>query len=101
MEDTKWLSVCDYVVYLLTGNLVTDPSFAARTYLYNIKDGEWEADLLEKYDLHIRNLPVVIPSGSIAGTLKGTDIPVALCGHDHICAAYGMQLTESGLCNSC
>lgn len=101
MEDTKWLSVCDYVVYLLTGNLVTDPSFAARTYLYNIKDGKWDADLLEKYDLHIRNLPTVIPSGSIAGTLKGTDIPVALCGHDHICAAYGMQLTESGLCNSC
>lgn len=101
MEDTKWLSICDYVVYLLTGNMVTDPSFAARTYLYNIKDGEWDADLLEKYDLHIRNLPAVISSGSIAGTLKGTDIPVALCGHDHICAAYGMQLTESGLCNSC
>lgn len=100
-EDTKWLSVCDYVVYLLTGKIVTDPSFAARTYLYNITEGDWDIGLLKGHDLQRSNLPVVIPSGSIAGTYKGTDIPVALCGHDHICAAYGMQLTDSGLCNSC
>lgn len=100
-EDTKWLSVCDYVVYLLTGKIVTDPSFAARTYLYNITEGDWDTGLLKEHDLQRSNLPVVIPSGSIAGNYKGTDIPVALCGHDHICAAYGMQLTDSGLCNSC
>ncbi len=101
VEDTKWLSVCDYAVYLLTGKKVTDPSFAARTYLYNIKEGDWDADLLKKYGFQTENFPVVVPSGSVAGTLKQTDIPVALCGHDHICAAYGMQLTDSGLCNSC
>ena len=101
IEDTKWLSICDYVVYLLTGNIVTDPSFAARTYLYNLTDRNWDADLLKRFGIRTGNLPPVIDSGTIAGKLKGTDVPVALCGHDHICAAYGMRLSNSGLCNSC
>lgn len=101
IEDTKWLSICDYVVYILTGNIVTDPSFAARTYLYNLTDRNWDIDILKRFGIQTDNLPVVIDSGRIAGKLKGTDIPVALCGHDHICATYGMQLSNSGLCNSC
>lgn len=40
-QGTIWLSACDWLVMRLTGACVTDPTFAARTYLYDIGLGTW------------------------------------------------------------
>lgn len=107
-EHAVWLSVCDYIVYRLTGKMVTDPSFAARTYLYDISRGCFRKDALLKYGLTEQNFPEVLPSGMAAGSVKaagihtgGRTIAAAVAGHDHICAAFAVQRGDSArICNS-
>lgn len=91
-SDMIWLSVCDYIVYKLTGRMVTEPGFAARTYVYDIVNNCWDGERIRAYGLFEDNFPAVIDSGSIAGVwrMAGKEIPVALAGHDHVCAAFGL-----------
>lgn len=98
-EGTVWLSVCDYIAFCLTGEYVTDPSFAARTYVYDVQTGRWDAERLTEYGLTCENFPRVLPSGTPAGTFRS--IPVAIGGHDHICAAFGLLFSDPrGVCDS-
>lgn len=103
--ETIWLSAVDYVVYLLTGAYVTDPSFAARTYAYDINRKEFDLPWLAQFGLGRENFPTVLPSGSAAGIcrLAGWEgVPVYIGAHDHLCAAFGMSLMEDGaVFNSC
>lgn len=97
-ENTVWLSICDYILMKLTGVIATEHTFAARTYVYNVFDRCWDESLLSKYELSENQFPKILNSGEVAGLYKG--IPVALCGHDHICCAYGISLTKDSICNS-
>lgn len=103
-EDAVWLSVCDYIAFKLTGNLVTEPGFAARTYVYDIVNGRWDAGRIREYGLKEENFPAVIPSGAVCGSFQteaGREIPVALAGHDHICAAFALLYeNRDGVCDS-
>lgn len=99
-EDTLWLSICDYVAFVLTGEFATEPTFAARTYVYDIGNKCWDESHIREYGLSLQNFPRVFPSGESIGFLKETDIPVAICGHDHICSAFGMNLQKNEICNS-
>lgn len=101
--DAVWLSMCDFIAWKLTGRFVTEPGFAARTYVYDVRNGRWDADRLREYGLKPENFPRIIPSGSIAGSWKEGDkeIPVAVAGHDHICAAFGLLYEDrNGICDS-
>lgn len=98
-----WLSVCDYIVYKLTGRLVTEPTFAARTYVYDIVNNCWDLERITACGLGIENFPTVVPSGEIVGSFQMNDkrIPVAIAGHDHVCAAFGLLYNEpGGVCDS-
>ena len=98
-EKTIWLSVCDYIVYRLTGEMVTDPTFAARTYLFQADRRCWDLERMEALGLSETNFPKVAASGKSVGTYQG--IPVALAGHDHICAAFGLLYQDrNGICDS-
>lgn len=102
-EDAVWLSVCDYIVWKLTGQFVTEPGFAARTYMYDIGNNCWDLERIRALGLDRHNFPTVIPSGKIAGCcqVSGMKIPVALAGHDHVCAAFGLLYEEpEGICDS-
>lgn len=102
-SDTVWLSVCDYIVYKLTGQLVTEPGFAARTYVYDIVNHRWDSERIRSYGLSEKNFPAVVPSGKIVGSFRadGKEIPVALAGHDHVCAAFGLLYdAPDGICDS-
>lgn len=85
-DDMIWLSVCDYIVFRLTGRLVTEPTFAARTYVYDIKRQQWDEQRIRGYGLELHQFPRVAESGKVVGYYQ--NIPVALAGHDHILAAY-------------
>lgn len=103
-ETAVWLSVCDYIAWKLTGRIVTDPSFAARTYVYDIVDGCWDGQRICSYGLAVDNFPIVEPSGTVIGNTymeTGETVPVAIGGHDHVCAAFGL-LRRSGanICDS-
>ena len=62
-EDCIWLSMCDYIAWKLTGRFVTEPGFAARTYVYDIRQGKWDIERIREYGLEENNFPEVMPSG--------------------------------------
>jgi len=105
-----WLSVCDYIVWKLTGQFATDPSFAARTYVYDIINQCWDKQRLTEYGLSENNFPVVIPSGEMVGYLSehnllqkahNKSMKVCIGGHDHVCAAYAVLNDDlERICNS-
>lgn len=103
-EEAVWLSMCDFIAWKLTGRFVTEPGFAARTYVYDIRNGRWDENRIREYGLEPENFPEVIPSGSVAGEWRFSDgrlIPVAIAGHDHICAAFGLLYRDKdGICDS-
>lgn len=104
-EETLWLSAVDYLVFLLTGEFVTDPTFAARTYAYDLTAGDFDVPWLKEQGLCRDNFPRIVDSGGFAGSciLPGWEqVPVHIGGHDHVCAAYGMRFAdERAVCNSC
>lgn len=100
-----WLSVPDYVMYRLTGRMATDPTLAARTYVYDLTAGSWDAAWIRHFDLDPAVFPEVHPSGSCAGNVtalaaQATGLtmgtPVALSGHDHICTLLAAGITAPG-----
>jgi xylulokinase len=109
-EEAIWLSVCDYVLFKLSGQFVTDPSFAARTYVYDIMKNCWDKKRLEAYGLTDTNFPQVVCSGEKAGYLSdpylkdkvhNKEMIICIGGHDHICAAYAViQEDQNRICNS-
>ncbi len=57
----------DYLIYLLTGRTVTDPTNASTTGLYNIREKRWDKGLIEAVGLNIDQLPEIYPPDAIIG----------------------------------
>lgn len=111
-KTAVWLSMCDFIAWKMTGEFVTDPSFAARTYVYDIRNGCWDEERIQGYKLELFNFPEVLPSGNaipirsqeikrLLGCRKQDEILAAVAGHDHVCAAFALlQNREEDICNS-
>jgi len=71
-STSHWIHLHSLLLYKLTGNLVTDPTQAACTGVYDIlHSGGWLDDQwLETMGLRRNQLPEIVPSVSIAGKLK-------------------------------
>ncbi|GAC1399124.1 MAG: xylulokinase [Chloroflexota bacterium] len=105
LSSAIWLSVADFIVFRMTGSMATDPTLAARTYLFNIAEGTWDRVWIEHFTLDAALFPEVVPSGTPVGKVtadvaaqSGLDrsIPVAVAGHDHICALLAMGIVHPG-----
>ena len=102
-KDVIWLSACDWLFFRLTGRYFTDPTFAARTYLFDIEDGKWSSERLSSFNVKESMLPQVVRSGLFSGNahLDGRCVPVAIAGHDHLLAMYSYEgILEEYICNS-
>lgn len=99
LDDAVWLSAADYIAYRLCGVFGTDASLGIRTGAIRIDNKPvtaWDGEFLAALGLERRLFPPVFPAGAALGGLQekwaqpglpaGT--PVAVCGHDHICAAF-------------
>lgn len=99
-----YLSVPDYLVYRLCSMAVTDPSLAARTYLYDIHSRSWDYQFIEEVGLGDVEFPSLIASGSKLDNPTNSlskNLPTALCGHDHLCASYALEaVQDTNLINS-
>ena len=64
-------TVSDYLTALLAGNdrIITDPTHAASWGIFDVVEGMWNKDALEKLDIPIELLPEVRPCGSVIGYL--------------------------------
>jgi sugar (pentulose or hexulose) kinase len=89
----RWLHVAEYLVYVLGGDPVTEPSLASRTGWLDVDELRWWDDALAWSGVDRRLLPELRPAGSraglvrSAGALSGAALTVA--GHDHLSAAVG------------
>jgi sugar (pentulose or hexulose) kinase len=100
-----WLGMAEYLVFRMTGEKSTDPSLASRTMLFNIVRGDWDEKLCALAGIPPDMLPPIYTAGAGPGTLlssaaAGTPIPpgtpVVVCGHDHVCGAFGAGKVETG-----
>ncbi|HEU4979427.1 MAG TPA: glycerol kinase GlpK [Solirubrobacteraceae bacterium] len=91
-----------WLVYNLTGELLTDPSNASRTLLYDIARGAWDEELCDLLGVPPAALPEVRPSigdfgRTRADALHGHEVPVAGIAGDQQAALYGQACLDPGL----
>lgn len=94
-DGAVWLSVADFIAYKLTGAFGTDYSLAGRTGAFDIVRKQWDADGLARWGLTPEHFAPAHPGGTpLGGSLPewaelgiSAGTPVAVCGHDHLCAA--------------
>jgi glycerol kinase len=96
-------TVDSWLVWKLTGGRVhaTDPSNASRTLLFNLKRGDWDAELLGMLDIPAAVLPRVLPScGVVAETdaaCLGVSVPIAGWAGDQQAALFGQACFAPGM----
>jgi len=96
-------TVDSYLIWRLTGGAehVTDVSNASRTSLMNINSREWDAELLELFEVPAGILPRITPSSAVLGTTRGVPglpdgIPVAGVAGDQQAALFGQACFNPG-----
>ncbi len=103
MRGVVWLGAADYIAYRLTGAFGTDYSLAGRTCAFDVGRKQWNADWLRMFGLPADIFPPALPSGTPAGITQDCGalglpdgIPVAVSGHDHVCAALAVGTAAPG-----
>lgn len=100
----KIVQAKDYIVYKLTGRIVTDYTDATGTNMFDLTRGEWSKIILSMTGIDPDILPEVLHSTEIAGTvtmeaagetglLPGT--PVVIGAGDGLCAAIAGTCTQA------
>ncbi len=95
----------DYVRFLMTGALATEPSDAAGTLLFDVKRGRWSEEMITGLQLDPAMLPPVFGSSEITGTLTDAaadslglkaGTPVVGGGADNAAASVGSGVVTPG-----
>jgi glycerol kinase len=93
-------TVDSWLVHMLTGEHLTDPSNASRTMLFDIHAGRWDDEILSALGIPRQVLPRVSPSASRFGAAArhwlGAEIPVTGCIGDQQAALLGQACLEPG-----
>ena len=105
-DMAKWASCSDYILFRLTGKLVTDYTQASRTMLFDQKSLSWSEKMLGLAGIRVDQLPLIQCGGTIAGGVTDkaaketglpSGLPCALGGHDHLCAALAVGGIQPGI----
>lgn len=106
IKGARWLSTSDFIAYKLTGKTGTDYTLAARTFAFRIDRKAWDIPWIRHFGLHESLFPEAKPSGSTVGVIPSDDLediglekgtPVAISGHDHVCAALAAGAVKPGV----
>ena len=106
LKAWKILLLPDYLIFLMTGETVTDPVTARSTGMYDPRTGAWEPRLVEAGGVSIDQLPAIAPSGTVAGALRPdaaselglpAGIPVCLGTNDQLAGAIGAGNVRPGI----
>jgi len=99
-------TVDSFLIWKLTGGQahVTDATNAARTMLYNIATGEWDADLCALFDVPMAMLPEVKDCAAAFGMTRpdlfGREIPILGVAGDQQAATMGQACFAPGMLKS-
>ncbi|XID93453.1 L-fuculokinase [Paenibacillaceae bacterium WGS1546] len=105
LNGSVWLNSADYIAFRLTGKMSTHYTLAARTYAYDLRGMAWDSELTKHFGLMPSLFPQVQEHGRPMGFLSreiaaltgiAAGVPVAIAGHDHLCAALAVGATEPG-----
>ncbi len=95
-----------YLIWKLTNGTshVTDATNAARTMLYNIVDGEWDATICKRLNIPMEMLPKVLDCAADFGVADaeylGQDLPILGVAGDQQAATLGQACFEPGMLKS-
>ncbi len=95
-----------YLIWKLTGGKThaTDATNAARTMLYNIREGKWDKEICEIFDIPLAILPEVKDCSADFGKtdklLFGHEIPIYGVAGDQQSAAMGQACFKPGMLKS-
>lgn len=102
--DLLFGTIDSFLIWRLTGGKshVTDATNAARTMLYNIREGRWDEDLLALLNVPAAMMPDVRDSAAEFGTtdLLGGAIPILGVAGDQQAATVGQACFEPGMMKS-
>ncbi|MDP5044862.1 MAG: glycerol kinase GlpK [Leeuwenhoekiella sp.] len=100
--DLLFGTVDSWLIYKFTGKHLTDHTNASRTMLFNIKNLDWDEELLEALDIPRSMLPQVQASSSDFGTLKFKEhsFPIYGVAGDQQAALFGQGGYKSGMAKS-
>lgn len=99
-------TVDSFLIWHLTGGRVhaTDATNAARTMLYDIEAGAWDADICQLLDIPMQILPQVRDSaddfGHTDAAILGAAIPIRGVAGDQQAATVGQACFEAGMMKS-
>lgn len=101
----KLCTIADLLCCHMTGELVTDTTYASRSLLMDLATGQWDEQLLEVMGIDREKLCPILPAGSVAGTVSASfagatglteGIPLVSAGGDQQCGALGQGVVGSG-----
>jgi glycerol kinase len=104
--DLLFGTVDSYLIWKLTGGAshVTDATNAARTMLYNIREGAWDAGICERFAIPMKMLPQVHDCAADFGTtlpeIFGSAIPILGVAGDQQAATIGQACFQPGMLKS-
>ena len=99
----------DYIRYRMTGELATEPSDAAGTLLYDVRERRWSTQTLDALDVDGDILPEVVGSADVSGRLAARSaetlglrpgLPVVGGGADNAAGAVGSGVVGQGTVQS-
>jgi glycerol kinase len=99
-------TVDTYLIWRMTGGRshVTDATNAARTLLYNIREGRWDAEICRLLDIPLAMLPEVrdcaADFGMARADLFGREIPILGVAGDQQAATVGQACFAPGMMKS-
>jgi L-ribulose-5-phosphate 4-epimerase len=99
------LSISDWVGFMLTGELASEPAQAAESLLFDVKARKWSSTILKSLGLSDKVLPSLKNAGMKLGKLTkeaaanlglNAGTPVAVGGPDTQCGLLGAGVTSAG-----
>ena len=102
----KILTLHDYVIFQLTGQIATEYSMASRMMCFDVEKLCWAKELLRYAGLPDSALPEPTAGGTHIGTVSPAasratgllpGIPVYAGGHDHACAAIAVNIFDDNV----
>jgi glycerol kinase len=96
-------TVDSFLIWKLTGGRVhaTDATNAARTLLYNIREGQWDAEICRQFGVPMAMLPEVRDCAADYGVTRadlfGREIPILGVAGDQQAAAVGQACFAPGM----
>lgn len=93
------------IAYLLGGASTCDYSLASRTLLFDLRQREWSAEILQAAGLPALKLPELAPAGTGLGTVSApvarelglpAGVRLILGGYDLACGALGLGVIAGG-----